>query len=302
MRCFLVGIVCLLIVSSSAASETVAQACNRPAATGVIEVSLVVDGRERSYLAYVPVSYDGTQPMPLLFVFHGFGSSPENIMSMSNFNPLADEQGGIVVYPRGSERPTQWYNGTSVLRRGDDDRDVQFFDALLEDVSSKWCVDAQRVYVVGFSMGGGMAHRLACERSDRIAAFGTVAGAFADIPGGCAPERPVPLMALHGLADRVVPFEGARLLLPSVSEWLLEWTARNGCVDAVNAEPPFELGVRFEQCAQDVEVILITGAEIGHTWPGTPRPNRASRTGGRDDGSINATRLLWDFLSRYTLP
>lgn len=301
MHRYLIGFVCLLIVLG-AAPAVGAQACRPTAATGLIEGSLMVNGRERSYLAYLPTSYDGTQALPLLFVFHGFGSSPENIMGMADFNPLADEQGVIVVYPRGSERPTQWYNGTSVLRRGDDDRDIRFFDALLEDISSRWCVDAQRVYVVGFSMGGGMAHRLACERAERIAAFGTVAGAFSNIPNGCTPERPVPVMALHGLADRVVPFEGAGLLLPSVSAWVAEWATLNGCEGVPAGEPSFEQGVHFEACAQDAEVILITGVEIGHTWPGTPRPNRASRMGGRDDGNINATQLLWGFLARYTLP
>jgi polyhydroxybutyrate depolymerase len=301
MRRYLVGFVCLLMMLGAAPAAG-AQACRSTAATGLIEGSLMVNGRERSFLAYLPASYDGTRPLPVLFVFHGFGSSPENIMGMADFNPLADEQAFIVVYPRATEQPSQWYNGVGVLRPFDDDRDVQFFDALLAEAISQWCVDAQRVYVVGFSMGGGMAHRLACERADRIAAFGTVAGAFTNIPNGCNPARPVPVMALHGLADRVVPFEGAGLLLPSVSVWVAEWASRNGCVGVPTGEPSFEQGVHFEQCANDAEVILITGAEIGHTWPGTPRPNRASRMGGRDDGSINATQLLWRFLARYTLP
>jgi polyhydroxybutyrate depolymerase len=301
MRRYLIGFVCLLMMLGAAPAAG-AQACRSTSATGLIEGSLLVNGRERSYLAYIPMSYDGARALPLLFVFHGFASSPENIMSMADFNPLADEQGVIVVYPRASEQPAQWFTGVSLLRPFDDDRDVQFFDALLAHVTSQWCVDTQRVYVVGFSMGGGMAHRLACERAEHIAAFGTVAGAFSDIPNGCIPERPVPVMALHGLADRVVPFEGAGLLLPSVSAWVAGWAGRNACADLPTREPSFEQGVHFEQCAEDAEVILITGAEIGHTWPGTPRPNRASRIGGRDDGSINATRLLWGFLSRYKLP
>ncbi len=301
MRRYLAGLVCLLIVLG-AAPVAGAQACHSTSAKGLMEGSLIVNGRERSYLAYIPASYDGTRALPLLFVFHGFASSPENIMSMADFNPLADEQGFIVIYPRASEQPAQWFTGVSLLRPFDDDRDVQFFDALLADLASQWCVDAQRVYVVGFSMGGGMAYRLACERAERIAAFGTVAGAFSNIPNGCAPERPVPVMALHGLADRVVPFEGVWPLLPSVGEWVAAWANRNGCEGLPRDEPLFERGVHVEQCAEDAEVILITGAELGHTWPGTPRPNRASRMGGRDDGSINATQLLWSFLSRYTLP
>lgn len=270
-------------------------------AGSLIEDVLVVNGLERSYLAYVPSTYDGAQPVPLLLVFHGFGSSPENIMTMANFNPLAQEEQFIVLYPRASEQPTTWYNGTGVFRPFDDDRDLQFVDALLAVAKTQWRIDERRIYAVGFSMGGGMAYRIACERSGQFAAFGTVAGAFATIPDGCTPERPVPVMAIHGLADRVVPFEGTRWLLPSVSDWVMEWAQRNQC-EQPSLLPPFTEGIRFRACAEDATVVLITVPEAGHTWPGTPHPNRASRLGGRDDGHVNATQLLWDFLKGYALP
>ena len=302
MRCCLVVLFYLLLTAPKPSESWAASCSVRVISTGVIERSLIVDGRERMYLAYVPTSYDGAQPLPVLLVFHGFASSPANIMRMSDFNALAEEQQFIVVYPGGSEQPTVWYNGTSILRPFDDDRDLRFIDALLDRLISEECVDTQRVYAVGFSMGGGMAHRLACERSERIAAVGTVAGAFATIPGGCLPDRPVPIMALHGLRDRVVPFEGAGLLLPSVSRWVSDWAQRNRCADVRDYLPPFERGVHFKACAEGAEVVLITGEQLGHTWPGTPHPNRANRLSGIDDGSINATRLLWAFLSRYTLP
>jgi polyhydroxybutyrate depolymerase len=298
MRCCFVVLFCLLLTAPGRA-QSWEEACYP---IGITEGSLLVDGQERSYIAYVPTNYDGTQPLPLLLVFHGFASSPFNIMRMSGFNMLADEQQFMVIYPGGSEQPAVWYSGTSVLRPFDDDRDLRFIDALLDRLIAEECVDTQRVYAVGFSMGGGMVHRLACERSERLAAVGTVAGAFATIPGGCLPDRPVPIMALHGLRDRVVPFNGAGLLLPDVSEWISGWAQRNRCADVRDYQPPFERGVHFKACAQGAEVVLITGERLGHTWPGTPHPNRASRLGGEDDGSINATRLLWTFLSRYTLP
>lgn len=300
MRLGLLGWACLWLMMTGA--ERVTAACGAgPAWRGVIEGTVNVDGKERSYLMYVPSGYDGATALPLLLVFHGFGSSPENIMALSDFNTLAEAEGFLVVYPRASEQPATWYNGVGLLRPVDDARDLRFVDELLQAVQNQWCVDPQRVYAVGFSMGGGMAYRLACERAERFAAFGTVAGAFATIPGGCTPQRPMPVMAIHGLLDRVVPFEGVRWLLPSVSDWVAQWAARNQCAPQP-VLPPFTEGVRFSECAEGVEVVLVTAPQAGHTWPGTPRPNRASRLGGQDDGSVAATPLLWGFLSRYTLP
>src|SRR5436305_1781795 len=69
-------------------------------------------------------------------------------------------------------------------------------------------VDSQRIYCPGFSLGGGMAFRVACMLSKKIAAIGTVAGAFDHVLGGCQPSRPVPGLEIHGQADQFAPYAG----------------------------------------------------------------------------------------------
>jgi polyhydroxybutyrate depolymerase len=66
-----------------------------------------------------------------------------------------------------------------------------------------------------------MADRLACELADRIAAVGTVSGAY-QRSAQCSPSRPVPVFAIHGTADNIVPYEG-------IPEQASAWAQRNGC-------------------------------------------------------------------------
>ena len=49
--------------------------------------------------------------------------------------------------------------------------DVAFIDALRDDVTAKYCVDQQRVFVAGYGWGSDFAHALACLRGDRIKAI-----------------------------------------------------------------------------------------------------------------------------------
>ena len=87
-----------------------------------------------------------------------------------------------MVYPQGTSFPKRWNAGATWGAAVDD---VQFFRHLLDDLSTVATVDRSRVYVDGFSNGGGMAVRIACEAAEEVAAIGTVAGFLALFaPGG----------------------------------------------------------------------------------------------------------------------
>lgn len=64
--------------------------------------------------------------------------------------------------------------------------DVQFVADLLDDLRRALCVDPARVFVTGKSEGGGLTALPACRLPTRIAAFGTVSGAFYPGPAGIA--------------------------------------------------------------------------------------------------------------------
>jgi polyhydroxybutyrate depolymerase len=157
------------------------------------------------------------------------------------------------------------------------------------------------VYINGLSNGGGMSHRFACEMAFRVAAFGGVAGAYANF-GACEPSRPVPVIAFHGTDDRIVPYAGQGNVLPPIEDWAREWAGRNTCADMV-ADIPLADDVTvttWSACQGGAEVVLYTVIDGGHTWPGSSAVNDSPL--GRITDSIDASALMWEFFSRYALP
>jgi polyhydroxybutyrate depolymerase len=167
--------------------------------------SLVSAGEKRSYLLYVPESYDPTVPTPLIITLHGFAQWPANQAGVSQWNELADEYGFIVVYPAGTGFPMRWRTWGAPGSDTDPMQDVTFISDLIDKLSAEYNIDPARVYANGLSNGGGMSFVLSCKLSERIAAFGSVAGAYSLPWGECNPARPLPAIVFHGTADPIVP-------------------------------------------------------------------------------------------------
>ncbi len=86
--------------------------------------SLVSSGEKRSYLLYVPDSYNPAKPTPLVITIHGFMQWPAHQARISRWNDLADEYGFIVVYPSGTGFPKHWRTyGAARQRNRSHDRD-----------------------------------------------------------------------------------------------------------------------------------------------------------------------------------
>src|SRR5579862_7975812 len=133
-----------------------------------VSMSLTHDGLERSYLLYVPASYDRGKPTPLLIVLHGRGINASFMITMTGggFNALADEHGFILVYPNAINE--MWNDGRTSSDMKSNADDVGFIRALIEHLAAEYAIDRQRVYLTGLSNGGYMAYRLGCELSDQI--------------------------------------------------------------------------------------------------------------------------------------
>lgn len=275
--------------------------------------TVVSDGRQRCYHLYVPSGYDSARPLPVVVSLHGFLSNPASQAWISDWHKLGEREGFLVVYPQGTSFPQRWNAGASWSAGAVDD--VQFFRDLLEDLSAVVAVDRTRVYVNGFSNGGGMAVRIGCEAADRVAAIGSVAGAVVDLQD-CNPARPVPVLAFHGTADGIVPYEGAEMqgrplrkgaeltdaptYFVGAEEWVARWAAGNGCDPAPASIPP-QGGVggrRYTGCDRGAEVILYTIEGGGHTWPGGPWLPGVGKTS-RD---VGATEEMWRFFQNYESP
>ena len=272
--------------------------------------SLISGGIKRCYYLYTPPDRDPAQPLPVVFSFHGFLSNPNSQALISGWHDLADREGFAVVYPQGQKFPLRWNAGPTWGNADVDD--VQFFRDMLDDLPP--AVDRTRVYVNGFSNGGGMAVRIGCEAADRVAAIGSVSGAVVSLVG-CPPDRPLPLIAFHGTADPIVPYEGEEMRgrflrraadrtdapyrFIGVEEWVTRWAEGDGCDPFPRSLPPQGnvFAVRYTGCDAGTEVILYTIIGGGHTWPGgRPIPGM-----GETNRDINATEEMWRFFQQFRL-
>jgi polyhydroxybutyrate depolymerase len=268
--------------------------------------TLVSSGVRRSYLLYVPESYNPATPTPLVISIHGYAEWPAHQMQISRWNDLAEQYGFIVVYPSGTQFPLRWRTRGEPGSDTDPMLDVTFISDLIDQLESEYNLDPARIYANGLSNGGGMSFVLSCKLSERIAAIGTVSGAYLFPWSECHPSRPVPTIVFHGTADPIVPYQGGPskafdLPFPSIPEWIDSLARHNGCTGA-----PLEIpasgdvsGVQFTDCASNAEVVFYTIAGGGHSWPGgEPLPESIV---GYTTQNIDSTKTMWNFFQHHPL-
>lgn len=264
--------------------------------------SIISSGEKRSYLLYVPDSYDPAVPTPLVISIHGFVEWPAHQQQISKWNDLADQHGFIVVYPSGTGFPLRWQTRGTLEGTADPWKDVTFISDLIDKLSTEYNIDPGHIYANGLSNGAGMSLVLSCRLADKIAAIGTVAGAYALPWDQCQPSRPVPAIIFHGTADPIVWFHGdtgshSGFVFPDIAQWVSTLADRNGCDDNPQVISPIGdvSGVRYNNCEADVVFYTIEGG--GHTWPGgDPLPERIA---GSTNMDISATQLMWDFFLEH---
>ncbi|MFO7545970.1 MAG: PHB depolymerase family esterase, partial [Trueperaceae bacterium] len=158
---------------------------------------LVVDGRERTYLARVPDGA-GTGPRDLVIAFHGRTNDAARVRRYFGLDEALS--GAIIVYPRAMPNGPGTFAWAAPSDPPDRLRDFAFVDALVDAVGRTWCVDMDRVFVVGHSLGAYFANDVACRMGDRIRAVASVAGGLQsnECVGGAA------ALLVHHPDDRLV--------------------------------------------------------------------------------------------------
>ena len=269
-------------------------------ASGTHMSNTFFDMTNREYILHIPVNINHNEPIPLVLCFHGYTSSATAIMNYSKFNQLADLENFIVVYPQGSifEEETHWNVGGWTL--GSPADDLGFINHLLDELSSIYHIDQQRIYSTGMSNGGYMSFLLACQLSERIAAIASITGSMTpQTYNACQPQHPMPVLQIHGDEDTVVPYEGNRSWTRSIDDVLGYWNRLNQNMDQPQVtmieDTNFFDGSTVEHYIYsnemqriNVEHYKVLGGE--HDWPGA--------WGNKD---IDATLIIWEFFQHYNL-
>lgn len=273
--------------------------------------TLTVAGDERSYLLHVPPSYDATVATAVVLAFHGGGGNAANMAQMTAFSDQADQAGFLVVYPNGTGRLENklltWNGGTCCAYAQEQNvDDVAFVRAIVADLEKVTAVDPHRIYATGFSNGGILSYRLACEASDLFAAIASVSGTQNITP--CTPAQPVAILHFHGTNDQNVPYNGGQGAdsltqtdFRSVQDTLAFWVAHNQCSETTQNEDFADIEhIVYTGCAQNGAVEAYTIVNGGHAWPGGNVPLRVGAD--QPTETIHATPLIWAFFATHPKP
>lgn len=266
--------------------------------------TMLHDGLTREYILYVPTTYQVGQSVPLVFVLHGFTQSAQTIMDVTEFNAVSESNNFIVAYPNGVGNAWNTHSG---FPGGSSADDIGFIDALADSLSAEFGIDTTRVYSCGFSAGGFLSHRLACESPRCFAAIASVSGTMSNnASDDCAPQHSTPVMQIHGTSDIIVSYNGSIFSGIGVSDVITQWSGLLNCptTPVITALPDIDTGDGstvekqvYTPCDGSSEVVLLKVNGGGHQWPGSSAVLGGI---GNTNQDIDASQEIWSFFQNFS--
>lgn len=217
-----------------------------------------VDGVDRSYDLFVPNPYDLDRPHAVIFSYHGVGGiANTNLFKLDTFS-TAKNGFSINVAPQGWTS-LEWAENHFVPFNLD--ASLVVFDQVLDELAAKYCVDLNRVFVIGSSNGAQMAFHLGCLRGDRIRAVFPFGGrCFSYGPGVC---DPAPLQCSGEVMVMSVMGEDDVERHADEEATLAGFVARQGCGAGTEAVVPAPC-LGFTGCDAGAEVTSCRIPGLGH--------------------------------------
>ncbi len=260
-----------------------------PTATTQNRMGTRAAGLERAFRLTVPDAAAGER-LPVLVAFHGGGGSGWPFPDQDAF----DETGAIVVYPNGvliDDNEGDWLLNTGNTGT----EDVAFVEAILSGLESRYCVDTDRIYATGYSLGSMYTYEVACQLNDRFAGVASFAGTMPISPASCDLTDPIAVMHIHGDEDSIIPYDstwdwkawdavGPMQDIPSLISY---WDEKLNCADTAQTDTSTGEHIVHSACDGDVRVEHHRLSDWDHDWPY------------EIDGE-SAVDVIWGFLSGFS--
>jgi polyhydroxybutyrate depolymerase len=253
------------------------QGCGKAVTTGNLQKrQLLSGGVVRNYFLTVPASYRPNVKSPVVFNFHGSGSNAGQQAIYTQLDAKGGALGFIVVTPDGVNGRWDYTAPSS---------DFTFTADLVRYLDASLCVDRDRLFTTGMSLGAAFSSAVVCQTAIGFDAFASVTA----LTGACANGTKLPMLDFHGTADPIVPYSIAGPLTAT-------WAARDGC-DATPVETRIEPDIQkrtFVNCDAGLSATLYSIEDGGHTWPDgivdLPQFGKTTRT-------ISASNLILAFFA-----
>jgi polyhydroxybutyrate depolymerase len=293
-------------------SASPASGCEHPATLGSSTLNLTIGGHNRLVIVHIPTSYRGDAAVALVLNLHGSGSTAQQQELLSGMDATADQNDFIVAYPQALITSGSGFDwnipgvplvGGAYPPKGAAS-DVEFLTQLVHELSGRYCIDSRRVFATGISGGGRMSSQLACDSSQTFAAVAPVAGLR--FPSPCPAARAVPVIAFHGTADPIDPYNGngQAYWTYSVPTAAQRWAGHNRCrpTPLTNSSTGYTL-TTYGNCTAGATVELYSLTGEGHEWPGgPPLPSSVTKLLGPQSDAVNANTTMWAFFATHPLP
>ena len=281
--------------TSVASAGSPSSGCGHPVTTGAVAPgttesrTLTAGTVTGTYWLTVPRSYHPGHPMPVIFLFYGFGSDPLQFSALTHLPSRASSDGYLVAVPQA--QGSEWqFSGQGT--------DAAFVNGLRQEIAGIYCVDQRREFAAGFSAGAAFTIIYACSHQGQIAAIATVA---VDFQLGCT--RPISILAFHGTADPLVPYQDGAVGLsePGVKVRGTElnmgdWARLDHCRSVAKQTRVGSEVTRqhWSGCINGTSVDLYTILGGTHAWPGAD----PSASIGLTTQQVDATTQALDFFGR----
>ena len=277
--------------------ETTAEVCSLPSESVTqTTMSITVNGVERVFRLSVPSSDAGTE-LALIIAFHGGGGAEEDFQQQDEFDQLGEQEKFIMAYAIAEDGRTsaegEWFLNTAATSRADND----YAEAIVDVLASEYCIDQDRLYGIGYSLGSMYTYEIACQLNHRFAAVASFAGTMPVDPETCDLIGGMGVMHIHGKLDYLIDYdddwdwkdgehEGVGTM-SNVPGMIDAWSMRANCGSSEIDADFFLEHIIHSDCFGEARVEHYGIEFWEHTWPnevdGTP-----------------TYQLMWDFLSDFT--
>ncbi len=198
------------------------------------------------YNVRTPSNYDSSVPHPLIVVYAPAGRSRFSSERMTGLTLAATRAGFLIAYPD--------HQRTSA-------KVLMEMAAIPDQISGKWCIDRERIYLTGHSDGGNVAMGLAFLQDTRHIPDAIAPSASgirgSDLAAYPCPE-PISVLIMHSKDDELFPGFGKE-----AATWWADCNQCSGNPEPVDAEGCFD----YPNCTSNVKTWYCEGRAPHREWP-----------------------------------